>query len=101
MLKLQTLVVYDISDTKVRTKIAESCLDFGLERIQKSAFRGMLNSIDRKELFERLRRLLEKSSGRILLIPLCENDWNKALTFEQNSDEYPAQKSERPTVFFL
>jgi len=32
------LVVYDIEDDRARTKISAACLDFGLERIQMSAF---------------------------------------------------------------
>ena len=34
------LVVYDISNTRVRTKIADLCLDYGLSRIQLSAYLG-------------------------------------------------------------
>ena len=36
------LLVYDIPDDRKRTKIADACLDYGLDRIQFSAFLGWL-----------------------------------------------------------
>ncbi|MHA2641781.1 MAG: CRISPR-associated endonuclease Cas2 [bacterium JZ-2024 1] len=101
MVKLQTLVVYDISDTNIRARIAEACRDFGLERIQKSAFRGFLTATDRKELFERLKTLVARSSGRVLMVPVCQDDWAKAFAVEHKSDEYPAQKAERAALYIL
>ncbi|HHY34164.1 MAG TPA: CRISPR-associated endonuclease Cas2 [Firmicutes bacterium] len=38
---MSTLVIYDIVEEKVRRRIAEVCKDYGLERIQYSAFFGM------------------------------------------------------------
>jgi CRISPR-associated protein Cas2 len=39
-----TLLVYDISKDRTRTKIAKRCLDFGLYRVQKSVFAGDLEN---------------------------------------------------------
>ena len=47
MEELRTLVIYDIENDKIRLRISETCLDYGLARIQYSAFLG---SIDRFEL---------------------------------------------------
>ncbi len=54
MEELRTLVIYDIEDDKIRLKISETCLDYGLVRIQFSAFLGTLNRNKREELFLRL-----------------------------------------------
>lgn len=54
-----TLVIYDISDDGLRLKVSEACKDFGLARIQKSAFLGPQTGSRRRELISRLRRLLE------------------------------------------
>lgn len=37
-------VIYDISENKVRTKISSKCKNYGLQRIQKSAFVGELTA---------------------------------------------------------
>ena len=42
MVIMRYLLIYDISHDGVRTKVADACLDYGLERIQYSAFLGSL-----------------------------------------------------------
>jgi CRISPR-associated protein Cas2 len=74
MEELRTFVIYDIVEDKTRTKIAEACLDFGLVRIQYSAFAGALNRNKREELFLRLRDILGDDLGKILVQPVCEKD---------------------------
>lgn len=78
-----TFVIYDIADTKTRTKMAETCLDKGLERIQFSAFRGLLTSTQRKELTKKLEFLLDEGDGRLFVVPICEEDWKRAFSKEQ------------------
>ena len=64
------LVLYDISDDRTRTKISEACKDYGLDRIQFSAFSGRLTRTARDELEMRLGKTLGKHSGMITLIQL-------------------------------
>lgn len=71
---MQTLVIFDIPDDKIRNKIGNACKDYGLERIQYSAFLGDINHNRRDELRQRLRRTLGKESGNIQIYPLCEKD---------------------------
>ena len=71
---MYTLVIYDIVDDRLRTRIAETCKDYGLQRIQYSAFLGDLNRNRREELQQRLRRLLGKKEGNIQIYPLCDKD---------------------------
>lgn len=72
---MQCMVVYDISDDKRRSKIADACLDYGLDRIQYSAFLGPLLSSQQDELMLRVSRILGKAAGNIQLFPLCDRDW--------------------------
>ena len=58
-----TLVIYDKSDNSLRFRISEICKDFGLVRIQKSAFLGELTSFRRKELIAKLERVLKRDGG--------------------------------------
>ena len=69
------LVVYDISNDRIRTKVAEICLDYGLSRIQLSAFLGDLSHTHQTELLQKARRRLGRSPGHIALFPLCETDF--------------------------
>ena len=74
MEELQTLVIYDIEEDAARLRISETCLDYGLERIQYSAFRGRLNRNRREELFAKLCAILADKPGRVILQPFCEKD---------------------------
>ena len=89
MEELRTLVIYDIEDDKIRLKISETCLDYGLVRIQYSAFLGTLNRNKREELFLRLCSLLEDNPGKILLQPVCDKDVKDVLIKENEKPEEP------------
>lgn len=90
----QSLVVlYDIQVDRLRTKVAEACLDYGLERIQFSAFRGKLTRNKREELFLRLSAILEDTPGKILLQPICEKDRKAAHSVENESLENGNEES--------
>ncbi len=69
-----TLVVYDIPDDRTRLRIANVCKDFGLKRIQYSAFCGQLGSTHRAEMFARLADTLGNEPGKLLVLPVCEKD---------------------------
>jgi len=72
--ELLTFVVYDIVDDLVRSRVANACKDYGLERIQYSAFCGSLDTTRRAELATRLVDTLGKETGKILVLPVCEKD---------------------------
>ena len=80
--ELRTFLIYDIVDDKIRAKIADVCLDFGLVRVQYSAFAGALNRNKREELFLRLRHTLGHEVGKILMQPVCEKDVSQMLLHE-------------------
>lgn len=69
-----TLVVYDIPDDRLRLRVADACKDFGLMRIQYSAFVGFLTLARRRELELRVRRILGDEPGNVRLFPLCDKD---------------------------
>jgi len=71
---MMCLLVYDIAHNGTRTRIADLCLDYGLERIQFSAFLGDLSRTHQEELFRKLRKRLGRKEGKIQLFPLCERD---------------------------
>ena len=77
--ELRTLVMYDIENDRVRFRISETCLDYGLERIQFSVFRGKLNRNKREELLLKLTQTLGDEPGKILIQPMCEDDFRSAM----------------------
>ncbi len=71
---MKVLVVYDITDNGLRFKIAEILKDFGLMRIQKSAFLGEITSQERRDLEVRLSRERLGPRDRIDIFPICNRD---------------------------
>jgi len=80
---MRYLLLYDITDDRARTKVADLCLDYGLERIQYSAFWGDLPRTLQEELLLKVRRVLQGKAADVRLIPLCERDLQRSqqLTF--------------------
>jgi CRISPR-associated protein Cas2 len=72
---MQCLLIYDIPDDRTRQRIADACLDYGLLRVQYSAFRGDLSRTHQRELFGEIRKRLGKKPGNIQLFPLDERSW--------------------------
>lgn len=68
-------IFYDIENDGIRGKIAETCKDYGLERVQFSGFAGILNRNKREELFLKLSSLVKNKTGKLLMLPLCERDF--------------------------
>jgi CRISPR-associated protein Cas2 len=68
------ILIYDIPDDKVRHKVSERCKDYGLDRIQYSAFAGDIDRNRREELMLRLKKTLGKKEGDIRLQPVCSRD---------------------------
>ncbi|MDQ0157383.1 CRISPR-associated endonuclease Cas2 [Robertmurraya andreesenii] len=60
---MKVLLIYDITEDKLRTKTANMCKDYGLFRVQYSAFFGEISKNLHGELVRRLKHLL-KDSGR-------------------------------------
>lgn len=72
---MRCLLVYDISDDRLRSKVADVCQDYGLSRIQYSAFLGDISRNHQQELLLKVRRRLGKSEARVALFPVCETDF--------------------------
>lgn len=83
---MHCLLVYDISDDKLRTKVADICLDYGLDRIQYSAFAGELARTHVEELALKLRRRVRgKKDVNIRIYSVCERDWAERIEIPRGS----------------
>jgi CRISPR-associated protein Cas2 len=96
--EVSIVLIYDIEDDRLRTRTSEICLDYGLERIQYSAFFGKLNRNRRQELALRIQRELDRGSARVYIYPICEDDLKDAWKLDQyrrDADELKVE-AERP-----
>ena len=98
---MQTLVVYDIPNDRTRTRIADVCLDYGLDRIQYSAFLGNLQRTHQEELLKKIGSKLGKLAGKVHLFTICEKDWRLRLEIIQegreDEDEQPKGQASQAT----
>ena len=72
-------VIYDISEDRDRTRIAKRCLEFGLQRIQKSVFLGDLPPQRADEIAEFSRELINEETDAVFVLPCCEADFEKRI----------------------
>ena len=73
------ILIYDIQHDGTRTKIADMCLDYGLDRIQYSAFVGYLSRNHAEELMLEIDRILDHQRGNIQLIQVTDKDWQQRM----------------------
>jgi CRISPR-associated protein Cas2 len=92
--EVSVVLIYDIEDDRLRTRTSEICMDYGLERIQFSAFFGKLNRNRRQELALRLQTELGDESARIRIIPVCEQDLKDMWVFNQYRRDADVLKAE-------
>lgn len=78
---MRCLLIYDISDDRRRGKVADVCLDYGLDRVQYSAFWGDISRNLQEELFLKVQDILGKGVGNVVLVPICGKDWGKRLVY--------------------
>ncbi len=69
-----SLIIYDIPSDRLRSKVADICLDYGLDRIQFSAFLGEINHNRREELLQKIKRQIGRKQANIQLFPICDKD---------------------------
>ncbi|MDK2931714.1 MAG: CRISPR-associated protein Cas2 [Bacillota bacterium] len=62
-------------------------MDYGLDRIQWSAFLGDINHNRREELEARLKKVLGRRAGNIQLFPVCEKDLSLRVIIEVRKED--------------
>ena len=69
---MRYLVIYDITDDNLRLRVAETLKDYGLSRIQYSAFIGALKRNKLNSLIVDLRKLIGDAVENVQIYPLCD-----------------------------
>ncbi|MGM0608836.1 MAG: CRISPR-associated endonuclease Cas2 [Candidatus Muiribacteriota bacterium] len=86
MLRTLVWIIYDISDDKVRNKVAKKCKKTGLIRVQKSVFLGKLDWNRFDELGEFFDELIDTDKDSVYLFPFCQEDFQKISVLGQGFD---------------
>ena len=81
--RIPVLVIYDIPHDGTRNKVADCCLDYGLDRVQYSAFVGELSRTHQEELFLRIKRRVGKRAAKVHIVVISTDDWARRLVVEQ------------------
>jgi CRISPR-associated protein Cas2 len=84
---MRCLLIYDIAHDGTRTKVSDACLDYGLQRIQFSAFMGELSWTLQKELLLKIKRRIGSYDANVQLFPLDEKSWTSRRVIEQKKEE--------------
>jgi len=69
---MRYLIIYDITDDNLRNHVSELLKDYGLQRIQYSAFIGNLRRDKLNSLTVDLRRLIGEAVENVQIYPLCD-----------------------------
>ncbi len=72
---MKCILIYDIPKDRIRIKIADACMDYGMQRIQFSAFCGNLARTHQEELIQKARKRLGKNAGKVYLYCIGEKEW--------------------------
>lgn len=83
-------VIYDISDNSLRKKISEKCKDYGLSRLQKSAFFGELSLNTAQMLGIEIEEIIKDKNGSkdcIFILPTCDSCVGKKIVIGKDFDE--------------
>ena len=66
--------MYDVSDDRLRTRIATICEDYGLQRIQYSTFMGPMTRNRQEEAFQKITRRVGGQEANVQLFTVCDKD---------------------------
>jgi CRISPR-associated protein Cas2 len=84
---MHILLIYDIVHDGTRTKVAQACEDYGLDRVQFSAFGGKLSRQHQKELMLRVKRLMQRREGVVTLYPIGQEAWDAQMEVRNDQPE--------------
>ena len=70
-------VIYDITNNKIRNKISRTCKNYGLYRVQKSAFLGNLNKNDSDSLTLECDENIDPNTDSVYIFPTCNMCFKK------------------------
>ncbi len=80
-------VIYDIQETKARTKVAKICKRYGLYRVQKSVFLGTVEETERESLSLEIEELIQPDIDKVYIFPMSKAELKKTILLGQAFDK--------------
>ncbi|MCD6241701.1 CRISPR-associated endonuclease Cas2 [Candidatus Bathyarchaeota archaeon] len=97
---MRYLVIYDITDDNLRNLVAETLKDYGLHRIQYSAFLGSLKRNELNSLIVDLRKLIGDAVENVQIYPLCETCF-RGYKMIGKPKKYEVEEGKRPKAAYF
>ena len=79
-------IIYDIVDDTMRTRVAKTCKQYGLHRVQYSVFLGRLERNRFDEIGEKIRDLIDELKDRVYIFPFSQENFNRIKVLGQGFD---------------
>ncbi|RZB29556.1 MAG: CRISPR-associated protein Cas2 [Candidatus Argoarchaeum ethanivorans] len=79
-------VVYDITENKIRSRVARICLNKGLYRVQKSVFLGNLNHNERDSLALECEEIINPDVDSVYVFPMDNKSFKQVKLLGQAFD---------------
>ena len=80
-------VIYDIKEDKIRNRVAKSCKQMGLYRVQYSVFLGTLNNNQKDELELIIEDLIDLEEDRVYIFPMNKQELKDTVLLGQAFDK--------------
>lgn len=82
-----TWVLYDIKDDKARSKVAKTCKQGGLYRVQYSCFLGNLNQNEKDSIVLRIEDLINPAFDKIYIFRMNQSQLRDCVMLGQAFDQ--------------
>ncbi len=70
-------IIYDIASNRLRKRVSDKCKNYGMFRVQKSAFIGEITKNKAEMLMEEIKNVLGKIDKEcVFLLPHCKECFN-------------------------
>jgi len=96
---MRYVVIYDITDDNLRALVAETLKDYGLQRIQYSAFIGNLRRDKLSSLLVDLKNLIRDLVENVQLYPVCDTCF-KGRREVGKSKKYELKENKEKIAYF-
>lgn len=80
-------VVYDIVDDSMRAKVAKTCKQYGLQRVQYSVFLGKLKMNRFDEIGEKIKDMIDEEEDKVYIFPFSQENFNRIKVLGQGFDK--------------
>jgi len=80
-------VLYDIQDTKARTKVSKICKRYGLYRVQKSVFLGSVEETEKESMSLEIEQLINPEVDSVYIFPMSKRELKQTVLLGQAFDK--------------